>query len=145
MKSWLEAFLTEATGVKGQRPPPDMAPYAARLYERRNEGIIVPGGRLADSNWQPAFNDCHANVNALCEADPRYRPVRGWLYFDFNNDLSFVRFTAHSVVMDEHDKLWDITPSRASQPYPFIRAEGTDDEFAQIVEVRGLGNLDHYR
>jgi len=71
MNSWLEAFLTEMTGVKGERPPPDVAPYALRLYERRTEGIIVPGGRLVDSNWQPALNDCHANVNALCEADPR--------------------------------------------------------------------------
>lgn len=144
MNSYLEAFLAELTGIRGQRPPADMVPYAARLYERREEGVIVPGGRLVDCNWQPAFNDCHANVSALCAADPRYRPVRGWVYFHFDNQLSFVRFTAHSVVVDEQGRLWDITPTRASQRYPFVRAEGTDDEFAQIVEVRGLGNLDHY-
>jgi hypothetical protein len=143
--SQLEALLTDVTGVKGIRPPADLLPYVARLYERRNEGVTVPGGRIQGTDWTPVFNDCHANVNALCGADPRYRPVRGWLYFDFENSLSFVRFTAHSVVADEAGRLWDITPSRASQRYPFICAEGTVEEFVQIVEVRGLGNLDHFR
>jgi hypothetical protein len=141
----LEALLTAITGIKGVRPPADLVPYVANLYDRRNEGGIIPGGRIEGTDWTPAFNDCHANVNALCGADPRYRPVRGWRYFDFHNFLSFVRFTAHSIVADASGRLWDITPSRASQHYPFILAEGTEEEFVQIVEVRGLGNLDHFR
>jgi hypothetical protein len=143
--SGLEAFLTAYTGITPTPPPADLVPYAARLYERRSEGVIVRPGKVIGPEWTPAYNDCHANVNALCEHDPRYRPVRGWLYFDFDQVLSFVRFTAHSVLIDENGRLWDITPSQASQPYPFIRAEGSEAEYVEIVETRGCGNLDYFR
>jgi len=63
-------------------------------------------------------------------------PVRGWLFFSLSYPsplVNFVLFNAHSVIRQADGTLFDITPSRASQPYPFIRAEENDEDFLRFV------------
>ena len=112
----------------------DIEAYAARLYERRSEGIITGVAEASNDDWTPSKNECHANVTDWCEHYLGHKPVRGWLYFDFDNLLPIVRFNAHSVIENENGELFDITPSKASQRYPFIRAEESEEEFAFLVE-----------
>ena len=112
----------------------DIDAYAARLYERRSEGIITGVAQASIGDWTPSGHDCHANVTDWCEHHPGHIPVRGWLYFNFDNLLPIVRFNAHSVIENEKGELFDITPSKASQRYPFIRAEESEEEFAFLVE-----------
>ena len=53
-------------------------------------------------------------------------------------DLSLLgvwRVTGHSLVENEHGELVDITPTQASQDYPFVRHVGTDEEFAAMANA----------
>jgi hypothetical protein len=115
-------------------PMVDLPEYSTRLYERLTEGTIVPPAAVSIGAWTPAPGDCHANVSTWCKNIAEYKAVRGWLYFDLANAMPFVLFNAHSVVRDPSGKLWDITPSQASQPYPFIPAEESEEEYAHLVE-----------
>ena len=112
----------------------DIDAYAARLYERRSEGVITGVAQASIEDWTPSGHDCHANVTDWCEHYLGHKPVRGWLYFDFSKPMSVVRFYAHSVIENEKGELFDITPSKASQQYPFIRADESEEEFAYLVE-----------
>jgi hypothetical protein len=47
-------------------------------------------------------------------------------------------FTAHAVVEDPAGRLFDTTPSKASQRYPFLRHE---EEFEAIIAA-GYSDLD---
>jgi hypothetical protein len=125
----------------------ELQALAARLYSRRGEAVVVPFNKRSVGDWQPIEGDCHRNVDWWVYNHPNSKPVRGWLFFDFRmlrilGGQPFVRFTAHSVVQDEDGTLRDITPSRASQRYPFIRHEGSDEEFISLVNVHQLGDLD---
>lgn len=75
---------------------------------------------------------------------PGYSPVRGWLYFDFVDLLPFVLFNAHSVVRDPEGSLWDITPAQASQPYPFLMAEESNEEYAALIQS-GVSRIRHVK
>jgi hypothetical protein len=130
-------------------PPPNDAlkEYAAQLYARRSEGVIVQPASAAMGNWAPDPNNCHLNVETWVLNNPEYGAVRGWLYFDFADALPFVRFVAHSVVRAPDGVMYDITPSNTTAQYPFITAEMSDQEFEEIVITLGLengsGDLDH--
>jgi len=99
--------------------------------------------RIGD--WTPPQHECHANVHKWVEHSPKDRIVRGWLYFDFLGAFEWVKFTSHSVIETETGELIDITPSQASTTYPFIRHEGTDEEFTRLVERSDHGDIKHYR
>lgn len=118
--------------------------YSKRLYERRAEGIIVQPATVSLGDWKTSPNDCHANVSAWCSNVQGYEAVRGWLYFDLANALPYVLFNAHSVVRAPDGKLWDITPAQASQLYPFIVAEETEEEYARLIES-GVVRLKHFK
>lgn len=51
-------------------------------------------------------------------------------------------FQAHSVI-DENGVLLDITPSQASRRYPFIRHDGSEDDFVEAVEDLGASRIDY--
>jgi hypothetical protein len=70
-------------------------------------------------------------------------PVRGWVVFEVYTPLGLCRFIPHSVVEDEHGMLFDITPSRASRCYPFLKDEMTEEEYILLITSRKLVNLDH--
>jgi hypothetical protein len=63
--------------------------------------------------------------------------------FEVYTPLGLCRFIPYSVVEDEDGVLFDITPSRASRRYPFLRDELTEEEYVLLITSRKLVNLDH--
>ena len=124
------------------KSPPDPQETGRRLFARRSEAVIANYEQVSVGDWQPTEHECHANVTYWCEFNTNYKVVRGWLYFDFGNCMRFVRFTAHSVVEDENGLLIDITPTKASTLYPFIRAEEDEEAFACLIMDYGMTNID---
>lgn len=122
---------------------PELAALAKRLYERRQDALVVPYEDRASAGFAPVHHECHRNVDLWVQAHPRDQPVRGWLSFDAFYLLGYHRFQPHSVVADENGRLFDVTPSLASQRYPFLRHEGTDAEYVALVESSHLVHLDH--
>ena len=123
----------------------ELQAYGRRLFERRREGILVRPAAVSIGDWGPSEHECHGNVTTWCQHNPQgHKPVRGWLYFDFGLILPYVRFTAHSVVEQENGELADITPSQASQEYPFIRAEETEDAYAALIADGCLQHINYY-
>ncbi len=118
---------------------------AACLYERINEAIIPKWADISIGEWTPKENLCHENVTTICHHSPSYTPVRGWLYFDLEGALPYVWFNAHSLVRDDSGIMYDITPSKATQQYPFIEAEESEQEYAELVEKSGIIRLTHYK
>ena len=117
---------------------------ADRLYERIDEGVIVKYTKVSIGEWTPEENQCHLNVSIWCEHNENYTPVRGWLYFDLPFFYPYVLFKAHSVIRDENSVLLDITPSNASQPYPFIAAEESEREYGEFIEKYGVTEIKYY-
>jgi hypothetical protein len=113
---------------------PEQNAYAAILYTRIGEAVMLRRKEIKFDEWRPVENECHANATQIHLQDPSYTPVRGWLFFDFGGYLDRVQFLAHSVVRAPNGELWDITPSRASQDYPFIPAQESEEEFKALVE-----------
>jgi hypothetical protein len=116
----------------------DLTAYAIKLYARRSEGMLLKSASAKFQGWQPQLNMCHNNVATWCDYDPSYRPVRGWLYIE----LAGI-FLAHSVVRIPNGELRDITPSNASQKYPFIIAEESETEYEELIMRRGISQVVH--
>ncbi|MCP4618570.1 MAG: hypothetical protein GY844_19315 [Bradyrhizobium sp.] len=92
-------------------------------------------------------HDCHRNVDAFVAANESYRVARGWLFFDFRMAAlfgmsPFLRFSAHSLVEDKNGQRFDITPSRASQQYPFIEHPFGDEDFTDLITKHRMSHLD---
>jgi hypothetical protein len=104
----------------------------ARLQQ--GEAIIAPfcevgmRGSAGESDWLPLPHRCHDNVAAWVSQSPQHKAARGYIIFPPNPLYGGVLVQAHTVVEME-EGLIDITPSGASQPYPFVRHVGTDEEF----------------
>lgn len=116
---------------------------ARQLYERRHQAVLVPFRDCAGPDFQPVEQACHSNVDEWCLSHPTHRPVRGWLVYESWLAQGFCRFAPHSVVLDQHGELFDLTPTRAVQKYPFLRDHLTDEEFVLMVSSRRLVHLDH--
>lgn len=119
--------------------------YAASLFERRTEGIILKRAEIVNGDWKPQVNYCHDNVNIWCSSKSEYKPVRGWLYFDLCDELDYVQFLPHSAILTPEGELYDITPSNATQDYPFIKANLSDAEFKSVQKYLINQNLRHYK
>lgn len=140
-------------GLSGYlRPPTDeLITYAATLYARRSEGVIVPRRLIEINGWRPEPNDCHTNAATLAALDPKLKAVRGWLLFDFIGAFAYVRFTAHSVIALGDGELVDITPAPPINPnagvYPFLRAGVSEHDFQAasdaLISAHGAAHLDH--
>jgi hypothetical protein len=115
------------------------------LYGRRHTAIMVPFEKRTISSGPPQEHQCYVNNDRFCSENPGHKSVYGWLVFDFNRTSEGMwpvcRFTAHAVLEDPKGRLFDITPSKASQRYPFLRHEGPEEEFAAIIAA-GYTNLD---
>lgn len=123
----------------------ELQALAVSLYARRGEAVVVPFSERSIDDWKPSEGQCHRNVDWWV-LNTKSTAIRGWLFFDFHNTslglIPFVRFTAHSLVQDEDGTLRDITPSKASQRYPFIRHDEGDGDFISLVEKHQLVHLD---
>ena len=126
---------------------------AKRLYDLRDTARIIPLATVeigddspsGDSKLFPRFS--HANVNIWVRRSPDYKAVRGWVVFDFSSNptfrASFVRFAAHSVLEAPDGAPWDITQRYTSQPHPFIRHPGTNEDFDRL-RADGVLHVDYY-
>jgi hypothetical protein len=122
---------------------------AKRLYDLLHTARIIPLAEVGvddgDRKSFPRFS--HDHVNIWIRRSPDYKAVRGWVIFDFSSNAtfraSFVRFAAHSVIEAPDGALWDITRRYTSQPHPFIRHPGTDEDFDQL-RADGVLHVDHY-
>jgi hypothetical protein len=120
---------------------------AKSLYERRGTGKIVPYEPWAATGWTPSEHECHSNVERFVHENRDCKAVRGWWVFDYTygpliGRPAFWRFTAHSVIED-NGRLFDITPSRAEQRYPFIRHNGPKGEFEALIFRFKITDLEH--
>jgi hypothetical protein len=126
---------------------------AKRLYGLRYTARIIPLATVeidddspsGDRKPFPRFS--HDNVNIWVRRSPEHKAVRGWLVFDFSTNptfrASFVRFATHSVIEAPDGTLWDITQRYTSQPHPFIRHPGTNEDFDRL-RADGVLHVDHY-
>jgi len=119
-------------------PDVDLNALKRSLYARRHQAVVVPyEAKTMMSGPPPTEHECHINTDRWVMEHADHKAVRGWLVFDYNRItyglFRICRFTAHSVVETPDGKLFDLTPSKASQRYPFVRHEGPDDEFEAIV------------
>ncbi len=117
--------------------------YATRLYERINEAAILTCADVGVGDWTPIKNDCHGNATTFCEHQQDHTPARGWLYFDYGGVTDRVQFLAHSAIQAPDGTLYDITPSSASQQYPFIIAEESEEEYVRLVHGKGIDSIWH--
>jgi hypothetical protein len=123
------------------------------LYDLRDTARIIPlaeveiGDGSALGDWKPFPRFSHDNVNVWIRRCPEYKAVRGWAVFDFSSNptfrVKFVRFAAHSVIEAADGALWDITERYTSQPHPFIRHPGTNEDF-NYLRANGIMHVDHY-
>lgn len=95
--------------------------YAASLYARLHERQWVTREIIKLDGWQPLKNQCHANTIILETYGQGFTAVHGWLYLDYDGKADFVRFVAHSVVMNQQGRLLDVTPAAdETTQFPFI-------------------------
>jgi hypothetical protein len=103
------------------------------LRRRALSAKLVPFREVHFTSGEPQPNACHVNVEQWVKENPQHRPVRGWLV------TSGVVFDRHSLIADERGELFDITPIALPHRPPFLRYEGSEDEFnaipAQIIVV----------
>jgi hypothetical protein len=110
----------------------------ARL--QKGQAIIAPfrevgmQGLAGESDWLPLPHRCHDNVAAWVSRSPQHSAARGDVIFPPNPLYGGVIVQAHTIVKME-EGLFDITPSGASQPYPFVRHAGTDEEFEAMARA----------
>ncbi|WP_213737083.1 hypothetical protein [Bradyrhizobium sp. dw_411] len=92
------------------------------------------------TEWRPRPANCHSNVATWVHHKPDHKHVPGYVIFRPLPPLTYYwEVAAHAVVEIEDGSLVDITPSGASQMYPFIRHEGSIEDFqafADAVSVR---------
>jgi len=120
----------------------DLRVLAQSLYARRDEAVVVPYEEKTMTDGPPSENECHINADRWVQEHRDHKTVRGWLVFDRLLGSRLCRFNAHSVVEAPDGRLFDLTPSRASRRYPFLRHEGPG-EFEEILGRIGLVHLDY--
>lgn len=116
--------------------------YAQSLFDRINEAVMLKRAEIKGGDWEPHANNCHHNVSIWCEHNGEFEPVSGWFYFDLPG-LNYVKFVAHSAVRTPEKELFDITPSNASQDYPFISGRLGEEEYASLVESIENGEINY--
>lgn len=114
--------------------------YAKSLIQRVSEALAVEKIVVKVGEWEPQRKMCHDNASYFCEHNPEYVPVRGWLYFNLPG-MSYVKFLAHSVVRAPNGTFYDITPWEATEHYPFLACNLSEDEYADLVETQGCNQL----
>lgn len=119
-------------------PPPTqkVAAYAQWLMGRFGELRILPRREVKVGDWSPQLNRCHDNVATWLSHTPSDVGVVGWLVVDYRPTLPWVRFTAHTVVAINNSDEWiDITPSIATQDYPFVSSGLQGDAFFALEKI----------
>ena len=128
-------------------PTPELTEYVEYLYGRRDEAVYVPRREISMGDWKPELNYCHDNVTVWVNGNQTHNAVRGWLFFDMDGNLPFLRFAPHSVVRDEKGVLFDPTPSIGGKSYPFLTGECSEEQFRRwdklLADTHGASFLDY--
>jgi hypothetical protein len=116
----------------------DVLEIAKSVIARRSEAVFVPFRSVGMSedgkpDWRPRPKYCHDNVAAWVYRSPLDKHARGYVICDLRAIIGVWQVQAHSVVELEDGTLIDITPSGASQLYPFVRHVGSEEEFAEMA------------
>ena len=121
----------------------DIEAYARSLYARVQEARILKRVEIDAGDRKAQESMCHHNASELHLHDERYIPVRGWLYFNLPG-LGYVKFVSHSAVRTPEGEIIDITPkpSAATQDYPFLEGNLSEEEYQHLVEECGYGEID---
>ena len=110
--------------------------------------MIAPFVGRTMEDWVAQEGECYRNVDEWVSKNPDVRAVRGWLVFDIGEAsqglLPLTRFTPHSVIEEDDGSLVDLTLSRASRRYPFLRHDGTKEEFDSLVGSLMMVHLDYF-
>jgi hypothetical protein len=114
--------------------------YGNLLMLRIHEATKVRKISVKVGDWVPKRNQCHQNVSYFCEHNQEYFPVRGWIYFALEG-LIFSKLLSHSVVCGPDGIYYDITPWEATEHYPFIASGLKEEDYAELVEVKGFNEL----
>jgi|SRR5688572_7195325 hypothetical protein len=121
-----------------------LADYAIAIFRRAHRGVLLPSQPGVLDEWEAQEHECHRNTHEWCLRNSGHIRIPGWLYFNWDGLLDHVRFTSHSVVRTNTGELRDITPTKASRPYPFVPADETLEEYEAIVEKHRIKHLDLY-
>ena len=113
--------------------------YVYFLYCKNSDAKHIPFKPVLVQDRQPLQNKCHHNVSNYVEDHPTCKPLYGWLCID-EEDSDCIIFLSHSVVQNKSD-IFDITPSNALIPRPFIDSFLTDEVFITLVEDKGITRL----
>jgi hypothetical protein len=109
------------------------------LYERRHQAATIPFEAGTMESGPPTEHECHNNTDRWVREHQDHKSVRGWLVIDYNEATQGLfnncKFIAHSVVEAPDGRLFDLTPSQASQRYPFLRHDGPEKEFVAFVQA----------
>lgn len=117
-------------------PSRTLSKYAASLYARIHEREWIRREIIQLDGWQPLQNQCHANSMILETYGEGFSAVHGWLYLDYEGKADYVRFVAHSVVMNAQGQLVDVTPTADDTPeFPFIRAGISNVEYENVLNA----------
>jgi hypothetical protein len=116
---------------------------AKGLYQRRDQAVAVPFRDCSSTDFRPVMQDCHGNVDLWCRVRADHKPVRGWLMLESYPRQGVCRFVAHSVVVDEQGRLFDLTPSSAARKCPFLKEKMSEEEYLLMLSVRRLVHVDH--
>lgn len=111
----------------------DHETYFRQLLEREGAAVAIPYCAVRHTDWEPAKNACHGNVDYWVTRHPGAKPVRGWLFWGPGEDGRY-NIMAHSVV-DEAGTLVDITPIDENTPREglrFLRHLGSEEEFSAL-------------
>jgi hypothetical protein len=121
-------------------PPEEVKQFLLGLYQRRGEGILPRRANASIGTWKPQPHYCSENVDTWVRYKPEHKRVDGFVCFVYRKwRLNFVRFVPHCLVEVEDGTLVDITPPEAelSAQYPFIRHNGTREEFDALHAQQG--------
>lgn len=128
----------------GQETLTELLFLARQLYARRHLGIVVPY-KMVDSRYREF--DCHQNAGIWARDNPGLKVIHGWMVFDHektsNGLVPLVNFNPHSIIEVDDGERYDVTPSRASQRYPFLDHEGHAADFIRIVQENLLAILSY--
>src|SRR5258708_2579607 len=126
------------------RQSPELDAYAAALYERRNEGVLVPLRKLTVGEWHPLPKAGHKKVSRIVANDMKWNLVRVGMDLDFGVHMPYVKFLAYYGIETPEGILCDITPQqRLQDDYPFIRDLKSEDEYGEFIETYQISELFH--
>jgi hypothetical protein len=123
--------------------------YVGQMSRRWDEAKEVARAEITPEGWLPEPKQCHANVTRWVEENPKHQAVRVWLILDMRNPIvtllghpPCIDLLAHFVVANELGESIDITPAEAPygtpNVYPFLKHDGSEEEYQAIVEGRSI-------